>query len=240
MVFYVVINDTGENFISGDEEALISKFPRQTVYRCVNTQDLLDFINEQPQRCKVNEKINRMKKQTNTSVTATFKNGEKKTFETIEEASEVTGLEINSIKARANKPGSGAKSKDGITFEWADPAVRRSKQAKKSKQKGSQYELEIIHKLRDVGYEGCVSSRSQNKLADADKIDIVDMNNELPVNIQAKFTQNMPNYFDIRDACSDKSKPFCICWKKAGKNGAPSVGQVAVIPIEYFYELLKK
>ena len=34
MVFYVVINDTGENFISGDEEALISKFPRQTVYRC--------------------------------------------------------------------------------------------------------------------------------------------------------------------------------------------------------------
>ena len=143
-----------------------------------------------------------------------FKNGEKKTFETIEEASEVTGLEINSIKARANKPGSGAKSKDGITFEWADPAVRRSKQAKKSKQKGSQYELEIIHKLRDVGYEGCVSSRSQNKLADADKIDIVDMNNELPVNIQAKFTQNMPNYFDIRDACSDKSKPFCICWKK--------------------------
>ena len=86
--------------------------------------------------------------------------------------------------------------------------------------------------MRDVGYEGCVSSRSQNKLADADKIDIVD--------IQAKFTQNMPNYFDIRDACSDKSKPFCICWKKAGKNGAPSVGQVAVIPIEYFYELLKK
>ena len=54
MVFYVVINDTGEKFISGDEEALISKFPRQTVYRCelpagacVNTQDLLDFINEQ-------------------------------------------------------------------------------------------------------------------------------------------------------------------------------------------------
>ena len=52
-----------------------------------------------------------MKKQTNTSVTATFKNGEKKTFETIEEASEVTGLEINSIKARANKPGSGANRK---------------------------------------------------------------------------------------------------------------------------------
>lgn len=50
----------------------------------------------------------------------------------------------------------------------------------------------------------------------------------------------MPNYFDIRDACSDKSKPFCICWKKAGKNGESARGQVAVIPIEYFYELLRK
>ena len=51
MVFYVVINDTGENFISGDEEALISKFPRHRCElpagACVNTQDLLDFINEQ-------------------------------------------------------------------------------------------------------------------------------------------------------------------------------------------------
>lgn len=54
MVFYAIINDTGENFISGDEEALISKFPGQTVYRCelspgayVNTQDLWDIINRQ-------------------------------------------------------------------------------------------------------------------------------------------------------------------------------------------------
>lgn len=125
-------------------------------------------------------------------------------------------------------------------FEWADTAVRRSKQAKKSKQKGNAYELEIIHKLREIGYTGCVSSRSQNKLADADKIDIIDMNNQLPVNIQAKFTQNLPNYFDIKDACSDKDKPFCICWKKAGKNGESSRGQVAIIPIDYFYELLQK
>lgn len=54
MVFYAVINDTGENFISGEEKALIAKFPGQTVYRCelpsgacVNTQDLWDIINRQ-------------------------------------------------------------------------------------------------------------------------------------------------------------------------------------------------
>lgn len=181
-----------------------------------------------------------MKNQINTSVIAKFKDGSTKTFDTIEEASSELKLEINSIKSRANKPGSGSKSKDGITFEWADPGVRRSKQSKKNKLKGSAYELEIIHKLREIGYTGCVSSRSQNKLADADKIDIVDMNNQLPVNIQAKFTQNLPNYFDIKDACSDKDKPFCICWKKAGKNGESSRGQVAIIPISFFYELLQK
>ena len=181
-----------------------------------------------------------MKKQTNTSVTATFKDGSTQTFETIEEAASITGLEVNSIKARANKPGSGSKSKDGITFIWADPAVRRSKTASKSKRKGNNFELEIVHKLREIGYEGCVSSRSQDKMADANKIDIVDMNEELPVNIQSKYTQNLPNYFDIRDACTDKSKPFCMIWKKAGKDGEDSRGTVAIIPVDYFYQLLTK
>ena len=65
------------------------------------------------------------KKQLNTSVIATFKDGSTMTFDTIELASEHTGLEVNSIKSRANKPGSGAKSKDGITFMWADESVRQ-------------------------------------------------------------------------------------------------------------------
>lgn len=62
------------------------------------------------------------------------------------------------------------------------------------------------------------------------------------MNFQLISKPSLPKYaklFDIRDACSDKSKPFCICWKKAGKNGAPSVGQVAVIPIEYFMNCLR-
>lgn len=181
-----------------------------------------------------------MKKQTNTSVIATYKTGEERTFETIEEASEVTGLSVNSIKSRASKEGSGSKSKDGITFIWADPAIRRSKLAKKNKVKGGVFELEIVHKLRDIGYEGCVTSRSQDKMADSNKIDITDMNNELNLSIQAKYTQNLPNYFDIRDACTVKDRPFVMIWKKAGKNGAQSPGTVAVLPVEYFYELIKK
>ena len=77
-----------------------------------------------------------MRNQINTSVIAKFKDGSTKTFDTIEEASSELKLEINSIKSRANKPGSGSKSKDGITFIWADDRVRRSKQANRSRRKG--------------------------------------------------------------------------------------------------------
>ena len=174
----------------------------------------------------------------NTQVTVTYKNGKTQTFQTIEEASEVTKLTVNSIKSRANKPGSGAKSKDGMTFQWADPAVRRSLTARKSKRKGSGFELEIVHKLREIGYPDCKTSRSESKLLDAAKVDIAD--ESLPCYIQAKYTQNMPNYFTIRDDCPLKDKPFVMCWKKAGKDGEQSPGTVAVIPIDYFYQLISK
>lgn len=150
-----------------------------------------------------------------------------------------TGLTEASIKSRCNS-GTGAKSKDGTTFIWADEHTRKSKQAKRNKSKGNGFELEIVKELKECGYDGVVSARSQNKMADANKIDIVDMNNELPFNLQAKYTQNLPNYFTIRDECTDKSKPFCIAWKKATNDGSNSPGTVVVMPIEYFYELIKR
>ena len=177
-------------------------------------------------------------KQLNTSVTATFKDGTEQTFNTIEEAAENTGLTIASIKSRANKPGSGSKSKDGITFKWADEHTRRSKNAKKSKAKGSKFELEIVHKLRTIGYPNCTTSRAQNRMLDNAKIDICD--DTLPCYIQAKYTQNLPNYFTIKESCPLDSKPFCLAWKKAGKDGEPSPGTLMIIPIDYFYQLITR
>jgi hypothetical protein len=100
--------------------------------------------------------------------------------------------------------------------------------------------LEVINRLKEIGYSGCVSSRSQNKMADNNKIDIVDVNGELPINIQNKYTANTPNYFGIRDACSDKSKPFVLFWKKATNDGTNSPGTIVMVPDWYFYELIKK
>jgi hypothetical protein len=173
------------------------------------------------------------------SVEVTFKDGHKEIFDSPTSAAEGTGLTEASIKTRCSRKGAGSKSKDGITCMWANEHTRKSKQAKRSKTKGNGFELEIINDLKEIGYTGCVSSRSQNKMADADKIDIVDLNGELPVNIQSKYTQNTPSYFAIRDACSDKSKPFVVVWKKAS-DGETSPGAVAMIPLNYFYQLIKK
>lgn len=180
------------------------------------------------------------KKELNESVKATFKNGEEKIYSSIEEAAADTGLSENSVKARCNKPGSGSKSKDGITFIWADEYTRKAKQAKRSKSKGNNFELEVVAKLKDIGYTGCVSARSQDKHADSNKIDIVDMENQLPVNIQCKYMANTPNYFTIRDACTDKSKPFAVIWKKSTNDGSNSPGTVAILDVDYFYSLINR
>ena len=174
----------------------------------------------------------------NTSCRATFKDGTTQEFNSIEEASEKTGLSIASIKIRCNKPG--ASGKDKITFEWLDIFTKRHYQAKKSKNKGSAFETEVINRLKEIGYTGCVRAAGESKKADNNKIDIVDTDRKLPVNIQCKNTQNLPNYFTIRDACSDKSKPFVMAWKKAAEGGSVSPGTVFIIPDTLFYELLSK
>lgn len=57
----------------------------------------------------------------------------------------------------------------------------------------------------------------------------------LPFYCQAKNTANTPNYFNISEACPLKDKPFVVCWKKSDEQSKA----IAMIPIEYFYELLK-
>lgn len=174
----------------------------------------------------------------NTQVTAFYPNGEKKVFETIEEASEKTGLGINSIKSRANKPGSGSKSKDGITFEWSDPTVRRSKQASRNRSKGVRYELQIIHELTNLGYKGLKSSRSESKNLDNAKIDIAETEDKLPCYVQCKATANTPNIEDITSKCPIKDRSLVIFWKKQKYNEKQP--EYVLMPKEFFYTLIKK
>ena len=178
------------------------------------------------------------KKQLNTSVTATYKNGSTKTFNTIEEASEFTGLSIQSIKSRANKPGTGAKSKDGITFIWADENTRRSLNAIKSRRKGHKYELDIIHELTNLGFKGLKSSRAESRNLDNAKIDIAETEDHLSCYIQCKATANTPNIEKIMDDCGYKDRPLAIFWKKQ-KSDNTKYPEYVCIPKTYFYKLLQ-
>lgn len=76
--------------------------------------------------------------------------------------------------------------------------------------KGHKYETKIAQELRDLGYSGVVTSRSESKNTDDKKIDLIDTNGELPCYIQLKNTLNTPQYFSIEEECPLKDKPFII------------------------------
>ena len=144
-------------------------------------------------------------------------------------------MSLQTLKIRANK---NSIPKDGIQVEWIDSSTKKHYTAKRSKQKGSQLELDVIHKLNEIGYN-TVSSRSNSKNLDNAKVDIDDLEGNLPVYIQCKATQTTPSYFNIREECPLKDKPFTVVWKKQDKDGGQSPGTVAIIPLDLFYDYLK-
>lgn len=89
--------------------------------------------------------------------------------------------------------------------------------------------------MRDIGYTGCERSAGESKKLDNSKIDICDTEGNLPINIQVKNYANTPNYFSIKEECPDKSKPFCLCWKK---NTLTTDNIVYFVPEDFFYKLL--
>lgn len=60
-----------------------------------------------------------------------------------------------------------------------------------------------------MGYN-VVTARSESKRTDDNKIDIIDLDNKLSINLQTKYTATTPNFFKISEECTDKSKPFGI------------------------------
>ena len=175
-------------------------------------------------------------KELDLSVEVTFKDGRVETFENPILAAEATGLSEASIKVRCSREGAG---KDGIHCKWANENTRRSKQAKKSKNKGHAYERQIINELTAMGYEGLKSSRSESKNLDNAKIDIADTEDVLSCYIQCKATKNIPSVVKINNECPIKDKPLAIFWKvqDTTKN---KQDEFVIIPKSYFYELFTR
>ena len=119
------------------------------------------------------------------------------------------------------------------------PKRQRSKAY--SRNKGAKYEQQIAKELRELGFDGVKTSRSESKSTDDNKIDIIDTKNKLPVNIQLKKTQSIPSYFKIRSESTVDPKSFAIIWNKQEKKETNicSVGECVIISKELFYELIK-
>ena len=122
-----------------------------------------------------------------------------------------------------------------------EKAKKSRKGGKYAKDKGTNYELQLIKELKAIGFDDCVSSRSESKAKDNMKIDIV--SDKLPFYAQAKCTKVTPSYHNIEDACPLKDKPYVLFWNrqevKEGNVNMSSRGEVVFVPKEFFYKLLE-
>ena len=172
----------------------------------------------------------------NTSVEVTFKNGDVKIFSSLEEAAKGSGLSEGAIKIRCNKSRQGScNKKDKINCRWIDDTTFRHYQAKKSKNKGSAFETEIVEKLKSIGYDDVCRAASESKKLDNNKIDI---SGSTECAFQAKHTQTLPNYYKIREACIDE-RPLVLLWKKSAEENSISKGKLAIVDWDFFFTLLK-
>ena len=117
---------------------------------------------------------------------------------------------------------------------------KRKRSSKYSKTKGNAYEVQIAKELKELGFD-TVTSRSESKNIDNNKVDIIDRSNKLPANIQLKKTLVTPQYFKIREESTVDPETFCLIWAKQEKKEVNicTVGEVCMIPKSLFYKLIK-
>ena len=176
------------------------------------------------------------KKQLDLSVIITYKDGKEEIYPSLEVASKESGLTVAAIKIRCNKSRQGScNKKDKINCRWIDDTTFRHYQAKKSKNKGSAFETEIVEKLKSIGYDDVCRAASESKKLDNNKIDI---SGSTECAFQAKHTQTLPNYYKIREACTDE-RPLVLLWKKSAEENSISKGKLAIVDWDFFFTLLK-
>lgn len=119
--------------------------------------------------------------------------------------------------------------------------VKRKRNPKNSRSRGNAYERRIAQELRDLGFPGVVTSRSESKRMDNAKVDLIDTEHKLKCLLQLKLTQATPNYFKIREECPIKDTPFCIIWNKTKQTDATyrSIGEAVILDKDFFYKLIQ-
>lgn len=109
-----------------------------------------------------------------------------------------------------------------------------------NRRRGNAYECKIVRELKELGFN-VGTTRNYSKAEDDNKVDIYCIDNQLPIKIQLKKTQNTPQYFTIRSQSTVDPKDFCLIWNKQIKKNKNfcSEGECVIIDKELFYDLIK-
>ena len=99
------------------------------------------------------------------------------------------------------------KSKETLSSENKE---KKKRNVKNNKRRGSDYERQIAKELRELGFSGVVTSRSESKAMDDMKVDLIDKEGKLPFYSQIKRCIKYPNYIDIRKQCPLTDKEFVL------------------------------
>lgn len=119
---------------------------------------------------------------------------------------------------------------------------KQSSIGKKNRRRGNSYECKIVNELKEItGNKNLCTSRSESKKLDDAKIDIADPDNILNFYTQIKCTQATPPIKKINSEVGKKDKPLVIIWnaQEAKEKKQISVGEYAILPKDFFYELIR-
>jgi len=124
---------------------------------------------------------------------------------------------------------------------------KKRKSGNRNKDAGHGFERFIAKRLRDIGFEHVVTTRSESRGRDAAGIDLMNKdelkNGRLPYNIQCKNTAKPVKYHDILVAMPDDSDAInVIIHKFTGKHGEHfhPKGHYAILKMEDFLAIIKR
>lgn len=118
---------------------------------------------------------------------------------------------------------------------------------KRNRSAGNGWERELAELFRSIGFVHVVTTRSESRTRDAQKIDLMNrnegVNGRLPYNVQAKNTTNHLKYGKILSELPNNSGVInVILHKQTEKNGTRFVckDKFAIMKLDDFIALIKK
>lgn len=115
--------------------------------------------------------------------------------------------------------------------------------ANRNRTAGNNFERETVNDLKELGFEGMVTSRSESRNMDNSGVDVFDTSGEFPFYIQNKVYKSYPKLDElINGEVVRKDKPMLVFHRKVTKKGSRFYTDDDFVSMkkETFYNLLKQ